>query len=72
MNIYEFSVKRPITILMVIIAVFLLGFVSLSRLKIDLLPDITLPVVTITTVYPGAGPEEEETLITKPLEEAAG
>ncbi|MGC9003763.1 MAG: efflux RND transporter permease subunit [bacterium] len=72
MNIYEFSVKRPITILMVIIAVFLLGFVSLSRLKIDLLPDITLPVVTITTVYPGAGPEEVETLITKPLEEAAG
>jgi HAE1 family hydrophobic/amphiphilic exporter-1 len=72
MNLYEFSVKRPITILMVIIAVFLLGFVSLSRLKIDLLPDITLPVVTITTVYPGAGPEEVETLITKPLEEAAG
>jgi len=72
MNLYEFSVKRPITILMVIIAVFLLGFVSLSRLKIDLLPDITLPVVTITTSYPGAGPEEVETLITKPLEEAAG
>jgi HAE1 family hydrophobic/amphiphilic exporter-1 len=72
MNLYEFSVKRPITVLMVILAVFLLGFVSLSRLKIDLLPDITLPVVTITTVYPGAGPEEVETLITKPLEEAAG
>ncbi|MBC7329804.1 efflux RND transporter permease subunit [bacterium] len=72
MNLYEFSVKRPITILMVIIAVFLLGFVSLSRLKIDLLPDITLPVVTVTTVYPGAGPEEVETLITKPLEEAVG
>ena len=72
MNLYEFSVKRPITVLMVILAVFLLGFVSLSRLKIDLLPDITLPVVTITTSYPGAGPEEVETLVTKPLEEAAG
>ncbi|MBC7327371.1 efflux RND transporter permease subunit [bacterium] len=72
MNIAEFSVKRPITVLMVIMAVFLLGFVSLSRLKIDLLPDITLPVVTVTTLYPGAGPEEVESFVTKPIEEAAG
>lgn len=72
MNIAEFSVRRPITVLMVVMAVFLLGFVSLSRLKIDLLPDITLPVVTITTLYPGAGPEEVESFVTKPIEEAAG
>ncbi len=72
MNIAEFSVRRPITVLMVIMAVFLLGFVTLTRLNIDFLPDITLPVVTVTTVYPGAGPEEVESFITKPIEEAAG
>jgi len=72
MNIAELSVRRPITVLMVIMAVFLLGFVSLSQLKIDLLPELTLPVVTITTSYPGAGPEEVESFVTRPIEEVAG
>lgn len=72
MNIAELSVRRPITVLMVIMAIFLLGFVTLTRLKIDLLPDITLPVVTVTTIYPGAGPEEVESFVTKPIEEVAG
>ncbi len=72
MHIAEFAVKRPITVLMVVSAVFLLGIVSLPRLQLDLLPQITLPVVTITTTYPGAGPEEVEEFVTKPLEDAAG
>lgn len=72
MHIAEFAVKRPITVLMVVAAVFLLGIVSLPRLQLDLLPQITLPVVTITTIYPGAGPEEVEEFVTKPLEDAAG
>ncbi len=72
MNLPEFSVKRRVTVIMMTAAVVLLGAVSLSKLKIDLFPDITFPVVAVSTVYPGVGPEEVETFVTRPIEEAVG
>lgn len=71
MNPARFSLNRPVTTYMAALAVILLGVLGLSKLKIDLLPDITFPIITVITRYPGAGPEEVEEFVTKPVEEAA-
>lgn len=63
------AVARPITTLMASLMVVLLGWVSLTRLGIDLMPNFEYPTVTVSTLYPGAGPEEVETLVTRPLEQ---
>ncbi|HZK18811.1 MAG TPA: efflux RND transporter permease subunit [Clostridia bacterium] len=70
MKITEVSLKRPITIFMLVLMVLILGFVSLSRLSMDLLPEITFPVGAAITSYSGAGPEEVENMVSRPLEEA--
>jgi hydrophobic/amphiphilic exporter-1 (mainly G- bacteria), HAE1 family len=66
------AVYRPITTLMACLILVLLGWASLIRLRVDLMPDMTWPMITVTTTYPGAGPEEIETLITRPMEQAIG
>lgn len=66
----RFSVKKPVTITMMILIVIVLGVVSLSKLQIDLLPQMELPYVMVQTGYSGAGPEEIENLITKPVEQS--
>ncbi|HBD64220.1 MAG TPA: multidrug ABC transporter [Clostridiales bacterium] len=66
----RFSVKRPVTITMMILIVLVLGAVSFSKLHIDLLPQMELPYVMIQTSYSGAGPEEVENMVTRPLEQA--
>ena len=63
------AVARPISTLMASLMVVLLGWVSLTRLGIDLMPNFEYPTITVTTLYPGAGPEEVETLVTRPLEQ---
>jgi len=70
MNLSRFSVHRPVFTVMVILIVIILGGVSLDRLPIDLMPDITYPTLTIRTYYENASPEEIEELITRPIEEA--
>ena len=65
----KFSVKKPVTITMMILIVIVLGVVSLSKLQIDLLPQMELPYVMVQTSYSGAGPEEIENMITKPMEQ---
>ena len=72
MQIVEFATRRRVTILMVTLAVILFGFVSLSRLKLNLLPDLSYPTLTVRSDLPGAAPLELETLITRPIEEAVG
>lgn len=64
------SIRRPIAIIMIILSISLIGVVSLSKLKLDLLPDLNMPVAVVTARYEGAGPKEIERLITKPFEEA--
>ncbi|HUV51436.1 MAG TPA: efflux RND transporter permease subunit [Anaerolineae bacterium] len=70
MNISRFSVQRPVLTIMVFLIVIIIGGISLSRLSIDLMPDITYPTLSITTEYENASPEEVEELITRPIEEA--
>ena len=65
----RFSVKKPVTITMMILIVIVLGVVSFSKLQIDLLPQMELPYVMVQTSYQGAGPEEIENMISKPLEQ---
>ena len=72
MNLPEFSIKRPVTTIMVFTGIILFGFISLSKLPQELFPPITYPQLTVVTTYENAAPEEIETLITKPVEEAMG
>ena len=68
----EIATERRVTIMMSVVAIVLFGLVSLSRLKVNLLPDISYPTVTVRTELTGAAPIEIENLLTKPIEEAVG
>ena len=63
------AVDRPVTTLMASVMIIILGGVALNGLTVDLMPDMSYPTVSVNTVYRGAGPEEVETLITRPLEQ---
>ena len=67
-----YAVRHRVTMLMLTAAAVLFGVVSLGRLPIQLLPDLSYPTLTVQTEYPDSGPGEVENLITRPLEEAAG
>src|SRR5436309_8358968 len=70
MGLTRLSIQRPVFVI-VLMAVFLvLGLRSRGGMQIDMNPKVDIPNVTVTTVYPGTGPEEIETLITKPIEDA--
>ena len=64
------SVKRPVAMSCLIIALFLLGLNSYRKLGLENLPKLDIPYVTVLTVYPGAGPEEIETDVTRKIEDA--
>src|SRR5918993_3229983 len=70
MWISDISIRRPVFATMVIMSFMVLGVVSMTRLGIDLFPDVSFPFVNISVVYPGASPEEVETLVTRPIEDA--
>jgi HAE1 family hydrophobic/amphiphilic exporter-1 len=70
MWISDVSIRRPVFATMVIMSFMVLGIVSMTRLGIDLFPDVSFPFINISVVYPGASPEEVETLVTRPLEDA--
>lgn len=70
MNIGRFSVHRPVFTIMATLIVMLLGMVSLTRLPVDLMPDISFPTLSVQTSYENASAEEIEELVTRPLEEA--
>ena len=65
----EFSVKKPFTIFVAVIAILVLGVVSYTKMTPDLLPNMDFPYVMIMTVYPGANPEQVEQEITRPMEQ---
>src|SRR5690554_5419638 len=70
MSLYNFSVKKPITVFMMTLVIIILGIVSLTRLPLDLLPKIEIPIAVVSVSYEGAGPEEIESIVTKPMEGA--
>jgi len=69
MKIADISIKQPIFITMVIVALVVVGVLSYSRLGVDLMPDISLPIVAVTIANPGVGPEEMESQVSKPIED---
>ncbi|MDD5137015.1 MAG: efflux RND transporter permease subunit, partial [Candidatus Omnitrophica bacterium] len=72
MNLAKFAIERPVTLIMIITGVLIFGTVSLDLLPQELFPQIVYPQLTVVTPYENAAPEEIETLITKPIEEAIG
>ncbi len=70
MRIPEFSVRRPVAVLMLIMIIVVLGAISFLRLPIELMPDLTYPVAAVITSYEGVASEDIETLVTKPIETA--
>jgi HAE1 family hydrophobic/amphiphilic exporter-1 len=71
-NIVEIATRRRVTIGMVTLTFVLFGLIALSGLKVNLLPDLTYPTLTVRTEYEGAAPLEIENLISQPVEEAIG
>ena len=72
MKLSNISVDRPVAVIMAVLALLLIGVVSLSGLHLDLMPEMDLPVAVVVTTYEGSAPQEVENLISKPLEEALG
>lgn len=72
MQITRIAIRRPVTVFMSVTAVILFGYVSLDRLALNLLPEITYPSLTVQTDYEDSAPEEIEALVTRPVEEAVG
>lgn len=67
---YALVVDRPIAVLMIFLAVAVFGLVSYAQLPLNLMPDLSYPTLTVRTEYPGAAPEEVETQVSRPIEEA--
>ncbi len=69
MSIYSTAVKRPITTLVIFIAVIVMGVFSLRNMPVDLYPEIDPPFISVFTIYPGASAADIETNVTRPLED---
>jgi HAE1 family hydrophobic/amphiphilic exporter-1 len=72
MKIVKFSINRPVSVFMFTVAAVIFGLISYSKLKLNLLPKISYPTLTIKTEYPGTAPSEIENIISKPIEETCG
>ncbi len=69
---FKFTTERPVAILMVVIGAFVFGFISYQQLPLNLMPDMTYPSLTVRTEYLGTAPEEIETSLSRPIEQALG
>jgi len=72
MKLVNIAVARPVTVWMFALGIIIFGLVAMSRLAVNLLPDLSYPTLTIRTEYNGAAPAEVEQLVSKPIEEAVG
>src|SRR4030043_50530 len=70
MSIYSSSVKRPVTTILIFVALIVMGLYSLTQLPIDLYPEIELPFIGVVTTYTGASASDIETNVTRPVEDA--
>src|SRR4028118_1164614 len=64
------SIQRPVFVIVLISTFLILGLFSRSKMQVEERPRVDIPYVTVTTVYPGTGPQEIESLISKPIEDA--
>lgn len=72
LKLVEIATRRPVAISMAAVTLVLFGLISLQQLQVNLLPELSYPTLTVRTEYPGSAPEEIETLLTRPVEEAVG
>ena len=70
MKLADVSIQRPVFTTMIVVAILVLGLFSFIKLNVDQYPDVDIPYVVITTVLPGAGPEQVESDVTKIIEDA--
>ncbi|MBS6397636.1 MAG: efflux RND transporter permease subunit [Clostridiales bacterium] len=68
MNLTRLSLKRPVSTLLTVLALVVFGFSSLTTLRLELMPDMDMPILMVMTVYPGADPESVETLVSTEIE----
>lgn len=66
----KFSVRKPYTVVVAVVLVIILGIVSFTHMTVDLLPSMNMPYAIVMTTYPGASPQEVESTVTKPIEQA--
>src|SRR5690606_14007934 len=71
-GIVGFATRRRVTVAMVTVSLLLFGLIALGNLRVNLLPDLSYPTLTVRTEYTGAAPMEIETLVSEPVEEAVG
>jgi len=69
MSMADVSIKRPIFIACIVVVMIIIGLMSMSKLPVDLNPNVNIPVIVVISSYPGVAPTEMETLVTKPLED---
>jgi HAE1 family hydrophobic/amphiphilic exporter-1 len=69
---FEFAVKRPVSVIIIILGLVGLGIYFGGQVNVEFFPKMDIPMVSVTTIYPGAGPEEVEEQVTRPLEESLG
>lgn len=69
---FRFTTTRPVAITMIVLGILVFGLLSYNQLSLNLMPDITYPSLTVRTEFPGSAPEEVETSISRPIEEALG
>src|SRR3954451_18489692 len=66
----DLAIKRPLIVLIGVAALLAFGLLAVMRLRVELLPSMDIPIVTVTTPYPGAGPDAVDTLVTRKIEDA--
>ena len=66
---HSFTLRHPVTMVMIFLTVVVFGWKSYQQLKVNLMPNISYPTLTVRTEYEGAAPEDVEKLLTRPLEE---
>ena len=69
MKLYNIAINRPIFVTCIVLVMMVVGVFCFRALPLDQFPEMNFPMVSIVTNYPGAGPDEIETLVTKPIEE---
>ena len=70
MNVTKFAIKRPVSMLIVVLALVVFGFSAMFSAPLELMPDMEMPAMIVLTVYPGAGPEEVNDLVTSVIEDS--